>query len=60
MATSTDPLLTALRRLKIRGDTFLDSDGEALLAELKATALNDDAAAKVVKEIEHRRSEKIE
>ena len=60
MATTTDALLTALIRLKIRGDTFLDSDGEALLAELKTIALSNDAAAKVVKEIEHRRSEKIE
>ena len=60
MATTKDALLTALRRLKVRGDTFLDSDGEALLAELKAIALSADATARVVKEIEHRRSEKIE
>ena len=60
MSTTTDALLTALRRLKVRGDTFLDSDGEALLAELKSIALSDDSAARVVAEIEHRRSEKIE
>ncbi len=60
MASETKPLIEALRRIKVRGDTFLDSDGEALLAELRATAVSDHAAAKVVNEIEHRRSEKIE
>lgn len=60
MATATKPLIEALRRLKVRGDTFLDSDGETLLAELRMTAVSDHAAAKVVKEIEHRRSEKVE
>ncbi len=60
MATATRPLIEALRRLKVRGDTFHDSDGEALLAELKELAKRNDAAAKVVNEIEHRRSAKIE
>lgn len=60
MATAEAVLVNALRRLKVRGDTFLDSDGESLLAKLKSLAKHNDAAAKVVTEIEHRRSEKIE
>jgi hypothetical protein len=48
------------QRLKVRGDTFLDSDGEDLYAELKAIAQQDQHAAEAVKEIDHRRSEKIE
>lgn len=48
------------QRLKIRGDTFLDSDGERLFADLKAIAEQDQDAAKAVKEIDHRRSEQIE
>lgn len=59
MASTSAALLTALRRLKVRGDAFLDSAGEALLSELKAAAVSDEAA-KADKEIEHRRSEKIE
>ncbi|BBO35169.1 hypothetical protein [Lacipirellula parvula] len=49
-------------RLKVRGDTFLNSDGKRLLSELKNFASKDPAsgAAKAIKEIEHRRSEKIE
>ena len=60
MATANNALDRAKERLKVRGDTFLDSDGEALFAELKATGTNDDAIAKAVKEIEHRRSQKVE
>ena len=48
------------QRLKVRGDTFLDSDGEHLFAELQELAQQDPDAAKAVKEIEHRRSEEIE
>ncbi|WP_428306179.1 hypothetical protein [Lacipirellula sp.] len=62
MATTQTILDEVRERLKVRGDTFLDSDGEALLSELKNTASKDSEseAAKAVKEIEHRRSEKIE
>ncbi|BBO35698.1 hypothetical protein [Lacipirellula parvula] len=60
MASSNQALDEVRQRLKVRGDTFLDSDGEALFRELKAIAANDAEAAKAVKEIEHRRSEKIE
>lgn len=48
------------QRLKVRDDTFLDSDGEDLFTELKRIALSDPDAAKAVTEIEHRRSEKVE
>ena len=60
MATADKTLDEVQRRLKSRGDTFLDTDGEALFAELKATAKSGDAADNAVKEIKHRRSEKIE
>lgn len=60
MATTNDMLDEAKRRLKVRGDTFLDSDGEKLLSELEQIAPRDADAAKAVKEIKHRRSEKIE
>ena len=59
MATANNALDRAKERLKVRGDTFLDSDGETLFADLKAIAM-DDEAAKAVREIEHRRSQKIE
>jgi predicted ATPase len=48
------------QRLKVRGDTFLDSDGEDLYAELQAIAEQNADAAKAIKEIDHRRSEQIE
>lgn len=48
------------QRLKTRGDTFLDSDGEQLFAELQEIAQHDPDAAKAIEEIEHRRSEEIE
>ena len=48
------------RRLKTRGDTFLDSDGEQLFDKLEKLAVNDSDAAEAVKEIKLRRSEKIE
>ena len=55
------PVLDEVRqRLKVRGDTFLDSDGENLFAELKQLAMDDSDAANAVEEIEHRRSEMIE
>ena len=60
MATAFNTLERVQERLKVRGDTFLDSDGEALFAELKATSKGDDATAKAVKEIEHRRSQRVE
>ena len=60
MATPNSTLDRVKERLKVRGDTFLDSDGEALFAELKATSKGDDATATAVKEIEHRRSQKVE
>lgn len=60
MADFQHVLDEARQRLKVRGDTFLDSDGEALFSELKNIAARDSEAAKAVKEIEHRRSEKIE
>jgi hypothetical protein len=60
MATANNALERVNERLKVRGDTFLDSDGEALLGELKTRADEDEAAAKAIKEIEHRRSQKVE
>ena len=60
MATANNALDRVNERLKVRGDTFLDSDGEALLGELRAHADEDEAAAKAIKEIEHRRSQKVE
>jgi hypothetical protein len=60
MADTQSVLDEVRQRLKSRGDTFLDSDGETLFAALKGTAAVDPEAAKAVKEIEHRRSEKIE
>jgi dephospho-CoA kinase len=48
------------QRLNVRGDTFLDSDGEALYAALKAIARQDQDAAQAIQEIDHRRSEQIE
>jgi hypothetical protein len=60
MATMTELLDAVHGRLKNRGDTFLDSDGEALFAELKRIAGKDSEAAEAVQEIEHRRSEKVE
>lgn len=60
MATTTELLDAVRERLKTRGDTFLDSDGEALFAELKRIAGEDADAADAVNEIEHRRSEKVE
>jgi dephospho-CoA kinase len=58
---ATDKTLDEVtRRLEVRGDTFLDSDGEELFAELRKTAAHDADAAKALKEIKHRRSEKIE
>lgn len=60
MATTTELLEVVHERLKERGDTFLDSDGEALFAELKRIAGKDAEAAEAVKEIEHRRSEEVE
>jgi hypothetical protein len=62
MASTHSALEEVRERLKVRGDTFLDSDGEALLGALRNAASNDpeSEAAKAVKEIEHRRSEKIE
>ena len=60
MATTTELLEVVHGRLKDRGDTFLDSAGEAMFAELKGIAGKDSAAAEAVKEIEHRRSEAVE
>ena len=60
MATVNNTLDQVKERLKVRGDTFLDSDGEALFAELKATSTGDEAMAKAITEIEHRRSQKVE
>ena len=60
MATANNALDRVKERLKVRGDTFLDSDGEALFAELKATSKGDEATAKAITEIEHRRSQKVE
>ena len=60
MAAANNALDRVKERLKVRGDTFLDSDGEKLFADLKANAKDDDEAVKAVKEIEHRRSQKIE
>jgi dephospho-CoA kinase len=60
MATTTELIDAVHARLKTRGDTFLDSDGEALFAELKRIAGKDSEAAQAVKEIEHRRSEHVE
>ena len=60
MVTTTEVLAVAKRRLKDRGDTFLDTEGEAMFAELKRVAGDDAEAAEAVKEIEHRRSEHVE
>lgn len=60
MADAAHVLDEVRQRLKVRGDTFLDSDGESLFAELKHLVTNDSDAAKAVAEIEHRRSEMIE
>jgi tRNA G46 methylase TrmB len=61
MIAASHHFLDELRhRLKVRGDAFLDSDGEKLFAELKMIAQHDLDATKAAKEIEHRRSEKIE
>ena len=60
MADTQHVLDEVRQRLKVRGDTFLDSDGEDLYAELKAIAEQDQDAAKAIKEIDHRRSEQIE
>lgn len=60
MANAHHALDEVRQRLKTRGDTFLDADGEHLVAELRQIADQDPDAAKAVKEIEHRRSEKIE
>ncbi len=60
MADTHHVLDEARQRLKVRGDTFIDSDGEKLYAELKAIAEQDPDAAKAIKEIDHRRSEQIE
>ncbi|WP_428304359.1 hypothetical protein [Lacipirellula sp.] len=58
--TTENTLDQVKRRLKVRGDTFLDSDGEKLLADLEITGADNPDADKALKEIEHRRSEKIE
>jgi len=60
MATTTGLLDVVHGRLKDRGDTFLDTDGEAMFAELKRIAREDAEAAEAVQEIEHRRSEHVE
>lgn len=60
MADTHRCLEDARQRLKDRGDTFLDSAGEQLFVDLKDLAMTDADAAKAVREIEHRRSEKIE
>ena len=60
MAPSAHVLDQVRRRLTVRSDTFLDSDGEKLFSELKQLAQHDPDATKAVKEIEHRRSENIE
>jgi len=60
MADTAHVLDEARQRLKVRGDTFLDSDGENLFTELRHLAMNDSDAANAVEEIEHRRSEMIE
>ena len=60
MAAANNALDRAKERLEIRGDTFLDSAGEKLFTDLKTLATDEDEAAKAVKEIEHRRSQKIE
>lgn len=57
----TDQVLDEVRkRLKVRGDAFLDSDGERLVAELKQIVQRNRDATKAIEEIEHRRSERIE
>ena len=60
MATANNALDLVKERLKVRGDTFLDSDGEKLYAELKTIAEQDQDATKAIEEIDHRRSERIE
>ena len=60
MATTTELLDLVQGRLKERGDTFLDSDGEAMFAELKRIAGQDADAAAAVEEIEQRRSDRVE
>ena len=60
MSTTHNVLHEVRQRLKVRGDTFLDSDGEKLFAELEQIAQHDPDATKTAQEIEHRRSERIE
>jgi len=60
MPKSEDLVAEAQRRLMVRGDTFLDSDGETLLEGLKDLGPSNSVAAAAVNEIEHRRSPKVE
>lgn len=64
MANAHDVLEQVTSRLKNRGDTFLDSEGEALFAQLKGSARsaegNQQAIVEALREIEHRRSQKVE
>lgn len=64
MANAHDVLEQVTSRLKNRGDTFLDSEGEALFAQLKGYARsaegNQQAIVDALREIEHRRSQKVE
>lgn len=59
--TASENVIDEVRtRLKVRADTFLDSDGEELFAKLKQLASHNHDAAAAISEIEHRRSEKVE
>lgn len=60
MDTTESILVDTLRRLKVPGDMFLDSDGGALFGKLKLLSKRNEVAAKALKEIERRRSEAVE
>lgn len=56
-----DYLLAAVeRRLRARGDKFLDANGEALFVAIRSVITDDNRVTNAVKEVERRRSETVE
>ena len=56
-----DYLLAAVeRRLRVRGDNFRDTNGDALFVAIRSVVSDDSRVVNAVKEIERRRSETVE
>jgi hypothetical protein len=56
-----DYLLAAVeRRLRVSSDKFRDANGEALFVAIRSVITDDRQVVNAIKEIERRRSEKIE